>query len=155
MSTGRRPRMAEHPAARSRTTIALIGGAVAAWADTVEAVEPSPLPQRFAGRERTPGRARARPRLRRLFRSPDGGPIRARGDEPLLDGDRRRRDLRGEGPGARPPAPVGIRGRARGPPDLGRGGAGKRPPANPAGQWDAADGGDTMNLPPVVSAEEW
>src|SRR5437762_13875103 len=35
MSTGRRQRMAEHPAARSRTTIALIGGAVAAWAVTV------------------------------------------------------------------------------------------------------------------------
>src|SRR5213595_3037944 len=35
MSTGRRPRMAEHPAAHSRTTIALIGGAVAAWAVTV------------------------------------------------------------------------------------------------------------------------
>src|SRR5437763_15958540 len=35
MSTERRPRMAEHPTARGRTTIALIAGAVDAWAVTV------------------------------------------------------------------------------------------------------------------------
>src|SRR5947207_15948880 len=35
MSTERRPRMAEHPTARGRTTIVLVAGAVAAWAVTV------------------------------------------------------------------------------------------------------------------------
>jgi hypothetical protein len=52
-------------------------------ADAVEAAEPSPLPQRSARRERLPERSRARPRLRRLFGSPDGGPVRAGRDEPV------------------------------------------------------------------------
>src|SRR6266480_3658041 len=147
---GKEPRMTDRLIARSRSTIVLVAGAVAAWAvtvdrmrgmdagpgtdlgglgwyvgiwvtmtaammlpsaapaarlvagparrgsrdrrrrtlraDTVEAAEPSPLPQHSARRERIPARSRARRRLRRLFRSFDGGPVRAGCDEPLLDG---------------------------------------------------------------------
>ena len=57
-------------------------------ADAVQAGEPAPLSQRSA-RERVPERHRARPRLRRLLRGADGGALRARRDEPLLDGGRR------------------------------------------------------------------
>src|SRR5919197_5359370 len=73
-------------------------------ADAVEAPQPPSLPHRAALRERPPEWSRSRPELRRLFRWPDGCAVRAGRDEPLLDGGHRRRDLRGEGPAARPAA---------------------------------------------------
>ena len=51
-------------------------------------------------RHPTSQRSRARARLCGLLRRPDGGAVRAGRDEHLLDGGRRRRDLRGEGSAA-------------------------------------------------------
>ena len=92
-------------------------------ADAVQAAQPSSLPQAAGRRRRSPERARARGRLRRLLRRPDARALRDGRDEPGLDGRRGRRDLLGEGPAARVPAhPPGRPGPGR-PRTLGRGGA--------------------------------
>ena len=51
---------------------------------------------------------RARRVLPRLLLRPDAGAVRARRDEPLLDGARRRRDLRREGAALRPAADAAL-----------------------------------------------
>ena len=92
-------------------------------------------------RERLPERSRTRPRLRRLLRGADGRALRARRDEPLLDGRRDRRHLRREGAAARSAARTRRRGGARRARHLGRRLAGDRAradrtrPARPPCRW--------------------
>src|SRR5207253_1720488 len=82
-----------------------------------------------------------------------GGPLRAGCDESLLDGGRRRRDLRGEGSAARSAARArfcGGRGRPR---NLGRRVAGERSRTDRAG-WVALDG-DGLVSKLVGTRAEW
>src|SRR5205807_3250835 len=76
----------------------------------------------------------ARRLLRRLLLRPHAPAVRARPDEPRLDGARRRARLRREGPAAGRPPAAGGRGGARGGGAVGRDRARDRPRA------DAPDG---------------
>ena len=122
-------------------------------ADAAEAAEPAPLPKRSARRKRVAERSCARPRLRRLFGRSDGGALRARCDEPLLDGGRRRRDLRGEGSAARAAARARVRSRARCPRDRVAVSPASVPGLTEPGGSPSMRDGSAMNLPPVVSAD--
>src|SRR4029453_17233267 len=86
--------------------------------DDPRPVAPLPAPARRP--EPVRRRRRARPRLCRLLRRPDGRAVRARSDEPRLDGCRGRGDLRGEGAAARAEALAPGRRRSRRARGLGR-----------------------------------
>src|SRR5918992_3782106 len=90
--------------------------------------------------------------MRRLLRRTDGGAVRGRRDEHLLDGRRRRGDLRPEGAPVRHAASAGRRGGARRARDLGGRLAVERPVADRAGPGTGDADGDAMR---IGTREEW